>query len=345
MTTLEKIASLAKVSRSTVSRVINDDPNVSEKTRIRVKQVIDQINYQPNMIARSLAGGRTGVIGLMVPMRVATLFDDPFFSIVIQGVCAACNKLNRYVMLWLGEPEYERRTIRQLLQSHIIDGAIIASMLIDDPLLEALIEGELPFILVGRFPENPDVSYVDVDNHNASYEIVSHLVRLGHRRIATITGPLNMIAGVDRLEGYRTALRTYGLPVEEELIAVGDFTEPGGYFAMQQLLPCKPEAVFTASDRMAVGALRALKDAGLRVPEDISVAGFDDMPFAATADPPLTTIRQPIHRSGEIAAETLIDMIDHPNNTHRHIILPTALVIRSSCGPSRVREKSTTKEA
>ena len=330
--TLEKIAAIAKVSRSTVSRVINDDPDVSEKTRIRVKQVIEQINYQPNRIARSLAGGRTGVIGLMVPMRVSALFTDPFFSIIIQGVCSACNRLDRYVMLWLGEPEYERRTVRPFLQNHILDGVIIASMLIDDPVLEALIEGDLPFILIGRYPVNSDVSYVDVDNQNAAFEMVSHLVRIGYRRIAMITGPLNMIAGYDRLEGYKNAMRAYGLPVDEGMIAKGDFTEQGGYFAMQQLLPRKPEVVFAASDTMAFGALRAIKDAGLKVPEDMGIVGFDDMPFAINTDPPLTTIRQPIQRSGEIAAQTLIDMIDHPNTAHHHIILPTELVIRSSCG-------------
>jgi LacI family transcriptional regulator len=336
MTTLEKIATLAKVSRSTVSRVINDDPNVSERTRLRVKQVIEQINYQPNLIARSLAGGRTGVIGLMVPMRVEALFDDPFFSIVIQGVCAACNRLNRYVMFWLGEPEYERNNIRQFLQNHILDGAIIASMIMDDPLLKGLIGGDLPFILIGRYPENPNVSYVDVDNQDAAFEVIAHLCRIGHKHIATIAGPYNMIAGHDRLEGYKRALRAYGLPIGDGMIVQGDFTEQGGYFAAQQLLPRKPDAIFAASDRMAVGAMRAIKEAGLKIPDDIAVAGFDDMPFAATTDPPLTTIRQPIHRSGEVAAQTLIDMIDHPITTHHHIILPTALVIRSSCGSPKV---------
>ena len=141
-----------------------------------------------------------------------------------------------------------------------------------------------------------------------------------------------MIAGFDRLEGYKQAMHVYGLPVCEGMVVKGDFTEQGGYFAMQQLLARKPEAVFAASDTMAVGALRAVKEAGLKVPEDISIAGFDDMPFAANTDPPLTTIRQPIQRSGEIAAQTLVDMIEHENSTYHHIILPTSLVIRASSG-------------
>jgi LacI family transcriptional regulator, galactose operon repressor len=332
MMTLEEIAALAKVSRSTVSRVINNDPNVNEQTRMRVKAVIEQINYHPNMAARRLAGGHTGVIGLLVPMGISTLFKDPFFSIIVQGVSSACNAANHSAMLWLAEPEYERRTVRQFLHSHVIDGAIIASMLIDDPLLKALIEGDLPFILIGRYPASSDISYVDVDNQNAAFDIVSYMVRIGYRRIATIAGPLNMIAGFDRLTGYEAAMRHYGLTVDEEMVVESDFSEQGGYLAMRKLLRCKPEAVFVASDTMAVGALRAAKEAGLRIPEDIGVTGFDDMPFAMSSDPPLTTMRQPIQRCGAVAARTLIDMIDHPSATHHHIILPTELVIRESCG-------------
>ncbi len=330
MVTLEEIATLAKVSRSTVSRVINNDPNVSDVTRERVKQVIEQINYHPKMAARRLAGGHTGVIGLLVPMGISTLFKDPFFSLIVQGVSSACNAANHTAMLWLAEPEYERRTVREFLHNHVIDGAIIASMLIDDPLLKALIEGDLPFILIGRYPASADVSYVDVDNQNAAFENVSYLARMGYNRIATITGPLNMIAGFDRLEGYTKAMRHYGLPVDEGMIVEADFSEQGGYLAMRKLLPCKPEAVFVASDTMAIGAMQAVKDAGLLIPEDIAITGFDDMPFAASSSPALTTIRQPIQFMGSMAVRTLIDMIDHPSASHHHIILPTELVIRAS---------------
>ncbi len=332
MVTLEEIATLARVSRSTVSRVINNDPNVSDITRERVKQVIEQINYHPNMAARRLAGGHTGVIGLLVPMGISTLFKDPFFSMIVQGVSSACNAANHSAMLWLAEPEYERRTVREFLHNHVIDGAIIASNLIDDPLLKALIEGDLPFILIGRYLASADVSYVDVDNQNAAFEIVSYLARIGYNRIATIAGPLNMIAGYDRLEGYKKAMRHYSLPIDESMIIGGDFSEQGGYLSMRKLLPCKPEAVFVASDTMAMGAMQAVKDAGLRIPEDIAITGFDDMPFAVTSTPSLTTMRQPIQFMGSIAARTLIDMIDHPTMTHHHIILPTELVVRGSCG-------------
>ena len=332
MTTLEKIAVQARVSRSTVSRVINNDPNVKDETRQRVKLVIDRLNYRPNLAARRLAGGQVGVMGLLVPMAVSSLFSDPFFSYVIEGVCAASNLANYSIMLWLAEPDYERRTIRQFLQTHIIDGAIIASMLIDDPLLEAMQDSDRPFVLIGRYPSNEKVSFIDVDNQAAASAVVSHLFINGYRRIATITGPLNMIAGYDRFQGYQLGLRQHNLPIDQNLIVHADFTDQGGYTAMLKLIPHHPDGVFIASDTMAVGALRAMKDAGLRTPEDIAVVGFDDMPFAARTEPPLTSMRQPIRRLGEIAAQTLIDMIAHPTAATRHIILPTELVVRNSSG-------------
>jgi LacI family transcriptional regulator len=225
--------------------------------------------------------------------------------------------------------------MRTFLQHQILEGVIIASLLIDDPILRILKEGDQPFILIGHDPANPDLSYVDVDNQNAAFELVMHLLHVGYRHIATITGPVNMIAGVERLQGYKNALRTYGLPIDEEMIVDGNFTDKGAYYAMQQLLRRKPDVVFAASDTMAIGALRAIKGAGLRVPEDIGIVGFDDFPSSAITDPPLTTVHQPVRHIGEMAAESLIDLIDHPDSTRHQIILPTRLVIRSSCRMNR----------
>lgn len=331
---LEEIAKLSGVSRSTVSRVINNHPRVNPKTRERVYEVIQRLDYRPSAAARRLAGGRTNILGLVIPMGVPRLFTDPFFPLLIQGVSQACSDRDHSVMLWVAEPEYERRTIRQVLQNKMIDGVIIASAILDDPLLEAMIEGDLPFILVGRHPAAPQVSYVDVDNFDSSREIVTYLLRLGHRRIGTISGPQNMIAGLDRLEGYKAALRQWGLPVDPEYILEGDFTEEGGYKAMQRMLPRLPQALFCASDAMAVGAIRAMREVSLRVPDNVAVASFDDLPFSAYSDPPLTTVRQPIQRMGAMAVETLMDIIAHPAASPRRVVLPTELVIRASCCPA-----------
>jgi LacI family transcriptional regulator len=329
---LDEIAKLSGVSRSTVSRVVNNDPKVSDRTRTQVQEVLQRVNFHPNAAARSLAAGRSRVLGLVIPMGVAALFTDPYFPLLTQGVAAAANAHDHSVMLWVAEPEYERRTIGQVMQNGLIDGVILASMLSDDPLLRALIQGSLPFILVGRHPTNTAVNYIDVDNITSARLAVTHLLRLGRRRIATITGPQNMSVGADREEGYVSALRQRGLAIDPNLIVESDFTEAGAYAAMQRLLPFDPDAVFAASDVMAMGALRALHDAGRRVPEDVALVGFDDMPFAARSDPPLTTVRQPVQRTGEVAAETLIDLIQHPEAQPRRVLLPTELVVRTSCG-------------
>jgi len=331
---LEEIARLSHKSRSTVSRVINNDPHVSDATRTAVMEVVQRVNFHPNAAARSLAAGRTRVLGLVIPTGVSALFTDPYFPLLVQGVAQACNAHDHSVMLWLAEPEYERRTIGQVLHGGLIDGVILASVLTGDPLLQALTgaDATVPFVLVGRQPGNDRLNYVDVDNINSAREAVTHLLRQGRRRVATITGLLNTNVGIDRRDGYLAALRQRSLPVDPELIVESDFTEAGGYGAMQRLLPCRPDAVFAASDMMAMGALRALREAGRRVPQDVAVVGFDDMPFAERAEPPLTTMRQPVQRTGVVAAETLMDLIDNPEAQPRRILMPTELIIRDSCG-------------
>jgi LacI family transcriptional regulator len=329
--TLEDIARLSGVSRSTVSRVINADSNVKEETRQKVLQVIQNIDFQPNLAARRLVTGRTNVIGLVIPAGVSTLFVDPYFPQLIQGVSTACNARDYSVMLWLAEPEYERRMIRQILHNGLVDGVIVSSTLMNDPIVNSLHESRMPFILIGRHP-TLDVNYLDVDNVEAGREATLHLYRLGRKQIATITGPQDQIAGFDRLQGYQKALQERRQVFRPELVVEGDFTEAGGYTAMLRLIPMKPDAVFVASDMMAVGALRALHEVNLTVPDDVALIGFDDIPAAAKADPPLTTMRQPIRSMGMVAVETLIDIIAHPGSDTRHVVLTTELVIRSSCG-------------
>jgi len=330
--TLVEIAKQAGVSRSTVSRVMTNHPSVDPETRSRVLAVAEQLNYQPNLAARSLAAGKTHVLGLVIPMGVRTLFIDPYFPLLIRGISAACTANDHSVMLWLAEPEYERRTMGRILSGGIIDGVILASALMDDPVQDALIKSNFPFVLVGRHPGDDRVSYVDVDNRDSSRQAVTYLLSLGYRRVATITGPKNMIAGSDRLEGYLLALHERGVPYDPDLVVESDFTEEGGYNAMQQLLPREPDALFAANDVMAMGAMRALREAGKSVPDDVAVIGYDDMPFAVHSSPPLSSVRQPIYRTGMVAAETLIDMISQPDGAPRRVIMPTELVIRESIG-------------
>jgi LacI family transcriptional regulator len=217
----------------------------------------------------------------------------------------------------------------------LLDGVIVTATRTGDPLIPRLLESQVPLVVQGRH-EDPKVSYIDVDNVTGATTAVSHLLRLGYQRLATITGPPDNTAAQDRKQGYLDALRNRGRPVDEALIVSGDFTQVSGYEAMQRLLPHKPDAVFVGSDTMAMGALRAIRRAGLVVPDDIALVGFDDLPQATIVDPPLTTVRQPTQRVGALAVKTLVDMLQNGPDLPRRLILPTELVIRESCGAGQI---------
>jgi LacI family transcriptional regulator len=330
--TIRQIAKLAGVSRSTVSRVINDHPNVSPKTREQVLQIVAETGFRPDPIARSLSSHRAGIIGLVIPLAIQSLFEDPFFPRLVQGISQGCNIHDFILSLFLlHTPEEEAKLYPRVSRRQLLDGVIVTATRNGDPLIPQLLANRIPFVLHGRH-EDPRVSFVEVDNLSGAHTAVTHLVRLGRRRIALIAGPSDSLAAEDRKRGYLDALQERRVPVDEALIVHGDFTETSGYQAMQRLLPHEPDAVFVASDSMALGALRTLREAERRVPEEVALVGFDDLTHAATAEPPLTTIRQPIQRTGALAVEMLIDILGNGAEPARHIILPTELVIRASCG-------------
>jgi LacI family transcriptional regulator len=335
--TLEEVGRLAGVSRSTVSRVVNSHPSVRDDVRERVWQVIRETGYQPHAVARSLVTHRTQIIGAIIPEAVTRLFVDPFFSLLLRGITETCNGHGYHLMLSLfNGPVREEEIYRRLVRSGHLDGVIVASAHMDDPLFPRLLHDGVSFVLAGRHPDER-VNYVDVDNVGGARMAVEHLIRLGHTRIATITGPLSMASGEDRLVGYREALEAHHLPVDEKLIVGGDYTEPSGSVAAQRLLPASPTAIFAASDMMAIGALKVLREAGLRVPDDVALIGFDDLRIATAVEPALTTVRQPIERLGSMAVDLLLSLIANSSNgqSSQRMILPTQLVVRASCGALR----------
>jgi LacI family transcriptional regulator len=335
--TIRQIAKLAEVSRSTVSRVLNDHPNVNPQTRERVLQVVTETGFHPDPIARSLSSRRVDIIGLVIPLAIQSLFEDPFFPRLMQGISQGCNRHDYTLTLFLLHSlEEEAELYPRISHRQLLDGVIVTATRSGDPLVPQLLANRIPFVLHGRH-EDPRVSFVEVDNITGAHTAVTHLVRLGRRRIALITGSSSSLAAEDRKQGYLNALRERRVWTDESLIIYGDFTETSGYEAMQRLLPHQPDAVFVASDSMALGAMRALREAEKRVPDEVAVVGFDDMPQAATADPPLTTIRQPIQRAGVLAVEMLIDILENGTEPARRIILPTELVIRASCGSQLAR--------
>lgn len=330
--TLESIAELAGVSRSTVSRVINNQANVRPEVRARVLDVIAQTGYQPDPAARRLAGQRANIIGLVIAEPAQALFADPYFPRLIQGITRACNGLDLTLSLFLFHTKAEEADLYlRILRSKLFDGLIVTGTHIDDPLIPQLIDNNLPFVMVGRH-EHPRVNFIDSDNLAGAYTAVAHLIRLGYRRIGHITGHLKNRSALDRREGYLNALRDRGRAVDESLIAEGDYTEASAYEAMHRLLAKQVDAVFAGSDTMALGTLRALRETNTAVPEQVAVIGFDDLPPASLAIPRLSTVRQPIRHLGTLAVETLMDILDNGLEPARRIILPTELIIRETCG-------------
>lgn len=331
--TLEEVAKLAGVSRATVSRVVNKPNSVSPELRARVQKVIEETGYQPNMAARTLASRRSNIIGLLIPSVTQFVFADPYYPALIEGISRACN-LNDYTLalFLLHSADEQDKIYQRALGIGLLDGLIVTADKIVDPLIPEIIARQIPAVYVGRPPDASRTSFVDVDNVAGAYLATSHLLRLGYQRIATISGPQNSTVGLDRREGYLKALRERGRDIDPCLMAEGDFSRDSGYTAMRQLLSQRPDAVFVATDTMAIGAIQAIQEAGLEIPGDVALIGFDDLPLAAQSDPPLTTIRQPVRYTGILAVQILIELLETALQPPRHVILPTELVIRATCG-------------
>jgi LacI family transcriptional regulator len=337
-TTLEKIAELSGVSRSTVSRVINDDVRVSAATRDRVLEIVEREGYEPNLMARSLASGRTNMIAVVVPIGDQEVLSDPYFSRLLHGVAREADASGRFVMLSLAEPGFRHR-IEDVARQRLVDGVIFSASQSEDPQMASLLESGTQFVSVGRSAME-NVSSVDVDNVVGARQATSHLIELGRRRVATISGPTFAIAAADRVRGYREALVSHGIEIDDELIVEGDFSGASGRLAMRRLLRHRPDAVFAASDRMAEGALNELRSAGLEVPEDVALVGFDDLALASQLDPPLTTIRQSPDRLGSAAVRLLLELLDDPAAGPRRVVLPSEIVVRASCGAHLNHERN-----
>ena len=329
---LEDIGRLAGVSRSTVSRVVNSEPNVSDEVIRKVQAIISETGYQPHAAARSLASNRTGVVGLVIPSAVEALFDDPYFGRLIFGVTGATNLLGTTLAFFLFGKEVDEHAITpRVVNSGLVDGVIVTATLMGNPLISDLRGADMPFVVVGR-PDSAGAPFsVDVDNRGGAYSAVLHLARLGRKRLALITPPSNTTAGLDRRGGFLDGLADAGLSIDSRL-EEAHWSQESGRVAMERLLRDDPDGVFVASDQMAIGALRAIRDAGLRCPEDISVVSFDGLFPADHTEPQLTSVRQSVTEVGDRAARLLHSVIDGSVTRPEHVVFPTELVVRESCG-------------
>jgi LacI family transcriptional regulator len=334
------VATLAGVSRTTVSFVLNDraDANISAATRERVLAAAAQLGYQPHAAARGLAGGRSHTIGLVLRQSAEQVAEDALLAETLRGISGAARAQGYRVLV---EPfGAHDGSYGDLIRSHRADGLVVSGPRVDDAELQDLASAGAPIVVQGTLP-GVDAPSVDVDNVDAARMAVRHLIGLGHRQIACVTNAsLSYTAARDRLEGYRAALADAGIPENGQLVAEADFSAASGRRAMAGLLANDGiTAVFVASDVVAFGAIAAIRDAGLRVPDDISVVGFDDIPLAAYFDPPLTSIRLPAHDLGRAVGTALLDHITG-RSVEARTVLPTELVIRSSTAPPPMGRRS-----
>ncbi|WP_329104828.1 LacI family transcriptional regulator [Micromonospora sp. NBC_01699] len=329
--TLEAVARRAGVSRATVSRVVNGSTTVAEPIREAVRRAVQELGYVPNLAARSLVTQRTDSIALILPEAATRVFsDDHFFPGIIRGVSQELEAADKQLVLMLAGSTASHDRVESYAMGRHVDGVLFASLHGADPLPSALARMGIPVVCGGRplGRATVPVPYVDVDHIGGVARAVRHLLDSGRRRIATIAGPQDMVAGIERLAGYRTELQDSR---RRSIVAVGDFTRESGALAMRQLLDDDPtlDAVFVASDLMAHGALRTLREAGRRVPDDVAVIGFDDIESARYTDPPLTTVRQPILQIGREMTRQLL-RIAAGEEVEPAVVLPTELVLRES---------------
>ncbi|NEY36028.1 substrate-binding domain-containing protein [Streptomyces sp. PRKS01-65] len=336
--TLEEVAARAGVGRGTVSRVINGSPRVSDATRAAVEAAVAELGYVPNTAARALAANRTDAVALVVPEPETRFFAEPYFSDMLRGVGAELSETEMQLLLIFAGGARERRRLAQYLAAHRVDGVLLVSVHAGDPLPDLLAQLEIPAVISGPRSAGESLPSVDSDNYGGARSAVEHLLAAGRRRIAHITGRLDVYGAQRRVDGYRDALLDAGCEADEGLIEPGDFTEEGGRRAMAALLERRPglDAVFAASDVTAAGARQVLREAGRRIPDDVALVGYDDSAIARHMDPPLTSVRQPIDEMGRRMIGLLLDEIADRRPAlsrgpeRQQVVLPTELVVRRS---------------
>ena len=335
MVTIHDVAMRAGVSATTVSHVVNGTRPVSSPLSERVRDAMRELGYQPNALARSLRRKQSHTIGLIVPDN-----SNPFFAEMAHSVEYAAYGNGHAVVLCNSDDDPAREALYlDLLLKRQVDGIVLVAAATSNEAMNALIQRGLPLVVVDR--ELPDVTHdcVLTDHYAGGYAATEHLAQLGHTRIACIAGPSEVGSSAGRVAGYRAALRAAGLNVDASCVVRGDFRDHSGYLAAQKLLKraIAPTAIFACNDLMAIGAMAAVRDAGLNVPEDVSIVGFDDIHIAGYLNPPLTTIAQPMAELGRVAAELLLQRLQDRTLPPRRVLLHNRLVVRrpTALAPSR----------
>ncbi|MGG0170570.1 LacI family DNA-binding transcriptional regulator [Paenibacillus dokdonensis] len=333
--TIKDVAKKAGVSPSTVSRVLSNNTRISRETSQRVRDVMEELGYHPNIMAKSLVSRTTESICVILPKPAEELFLNMFFMELIRGIVTQANRSGYDVLISSGGSEQEEiEAVSRLLKGKRVDGAILLYSRKDDQVVEFLKNNQFPFVLVGRSEKFPDILSVDNDNVQAAYDAAKHLISLGHQRIGFVSGPPNHIVSRDRMKGYVTALEEAGLEKRKEWIVEGEFLQESGYRAMSFFmnLPERPTALVVVDDLVSLGVLRGLYELGYKVPEDLCIVSFNNLSIAELSTPPVSSMDIGIYNLGYTASQALIQSIQHEGERQfqkRHII-PHRLVIRES---------------
>ena len=331
--TIYDVAKLAQVSTATVSRALNGTGQIAPATRKAIDDAVEQLGYRPNTIARSLVTKSTQTIAFLLPD-----ITNPFYASLVSGIQQLALKRDHTMLLCTteGDPERDEQYLR-LLRAKQVDGALVDGLVLPPDRIARFVEEGFPIVCLDRDIAAASVPLVQVDNRRGARLATEHLLSLGHDRIAHVSGALDLRISQQRVAGYRKALANAGVTADPRLLAAGDFTEAAGYQATRTLLESDADltAVFAANDLSAVGALRAITESGRRVPEDVSLVGFDDVPLASFTSPPLTTIHQPAVEIAERATEILIDLTQGRQVPKLRYLLEPKLVVRGSTAPAR----------
>ena len=336
--TIKQVAEHAGVSIATVSRAFADADAVSKELRTRVYKSARLLSYQPSRVARHLRVGTSKAVGVVIPD-----LQNPFFTGLVRGIEGVLQAAGYTLLLANADEDHAReRDILATFRAEGVAGIIFVPINSRNSTYEPLLAPPIHVVAVDRLPSQSHVDLVTVANTEGTRAAVEHLIAIGHRDIALLGGPSQHSTAAERERGYREALRQADLPLRSELIYCGDFREAGGYSGIETLLGLRqpPTAVFVANNLMTLGALRALHEMGRRIPNDVALVGFDDMPWATSLNPPLTAVAQPAQEIGESAAGLLMDRIARPDRPIRHVILETKLIVRASCGAARRRPQT-----
>ncbi len=333
--TLKDIAKEVGLSVTTVSRALNDYPDVSPQTKERIRQAAREMGYHPHTIARKLQKRRTDTVGFVIP-TAGPRFSDPFFIELITGIGdEAARQEFDFLVSTCAPGDQEPEAYRRLTNGKRVDGLLLVRIRHSDERISNLAAQGTPFVTFGRSDLPLDYPYVEVNSRKGIADLTQHLIDLGHRRLAHIAGPSDLMFGTERKSGFTETLARNGISAEEDLIATGYLTQRSGYEVTQPLLDRQPRptAIVASNDLMALGAMSAAQERGLVVGRDISISGFDNIPPAAHSHPPLTTVEQPVYDIGVTICRMLCQTIKGSEPVERQVLLEPRLVIRRSTGP------------